>query len=201
MGLFLFMAITLQHIEAIIFSAETPLSINEISECLKLAFEQEVLPQSVEPFIEQLQAKYADDSFAFELIKSGGGYQFLTKKKYAPLIANYLSHKSKRKLSTAAMEVLSIIAYKQPVTKLEVEQIRGVNCDYTIHRLLEKDLIAVAGRADSIGRPLLYGTSATFMDYFGINSVNELPKLKEFTPDSASEIGETSDIEIENNEA
>jgi segregation and condensation protein B len=100
--------------------------------------------------------------------------------------------RSKKKLSQAALETLAIIAYKQPVTKLDVEQIRGVNCDYSIQKLLEKELIAITGKAESVGKPILYGTSSLFMDYFGINSITELPQLKDFT-ESTSTIGEPSE--------
>nr|HAD51544.1 SMC-Scp complex subunit ScpB [Algoriphagus sp.] len=93
------------------------------------------------------------------------------------------------RLSTAQMETLSIIAYKQPVTKGEIEQIRGVNCDYSVQKLLEKELVEIKGKSDQIGRPLIYGTSPKFMEYFGINSIQELPQPKDFSqPDN--QIGE-----------
>lgn len=89
------------------------------------------------------------------------------------------------------METLSIVAYKQPVTKSVIEQIRGVNCDYTIQKLLEKDLISIVGRAETIGKPLLYGTSEKFMDYFGLKSIKDLPALKDFE-DEKQVIGDNS---------
>jgi segregation and condensation protein B len=92
-------------------------------------------------------------------------------------------------LSQAALETLAIIAYKQPVTKTDVEQIRGVNCDYSIQKLLEKELIAINGKSEALGKPILYGTSLLFMDYFGINNIGELPHIKELT-DASSSIGE-----------
>jgi segregation and condensation protein B len=95
-------------------------------------------------------------------------------------------------LSQAALETLAIIAYKQPVTKPDIEQIRGVNCDYSIQKLLEKELISIIGKSEAIGKPILYGTSTVFMDYFGINSIDELPQIKEFTDDTAS-IGEQTE--------
>ena len=106
----------------------------------------------------------------------------------------HLKLKSKKSLSRAALETISIIAYKQPLSKLEIEQIRGVNSDYAVSKLLEKELIAITGRSDKPGRPLLYGTSAKFMDYFGINSINDLPKLADFKPEN-NEIGEPVSIE------
>ena len=112
----------------------------------------------------------------------------MTKPAYQASIGILLKQQSKKRLSTSALETLSIIAYKQPVTKSEIEQIRGVNCDYTVQKLLEKELVEIKGKAESIGRPLLYGTSTRFMDYFGINSIKDLPTPKDFSPPE-NEIG------------
>lgn len=117
----------------------------------------------------------------------------MSKPYYHKVITVLLQHRSKRKLSVAALECLSIIAYAQPVTKTDIEQIRGVNCDHTIQKLMERDLIRITGRAETAGRPLLYGTTQYFMDYFGINTLDELPKLKEFEQKDMS-IGSPSDI-------
>ena len=116
---------------------------------------------------------------AIELIYINSGYQFLTKKEYYPVINQLHLHRSKKRLSQAVLETLAIVAYKQPVTKLEIEQIRGVNCDYTIQKLLDKELITINGRSETLGRPVLYGMSSLFMDYFGINSASQLPLLKD----------------------
>ena len=124
-----------------------------------------------------------------ELVKSGGGYQFLTKPAYQASIGILLKQQSKKRLSNSALETLSIIAYKQPITKSEAEQIRGVNCDYAIQKLLEKELVEVKGKSDGVGRPLMYGTSPRFMDYFGINDLKELPTPKDFSTEENS-IGE-----------
>ena len=142
-------------------------------------FDSKLTKESIADGINRLLLKYEEESFSFHIVQSGGGYQFLTKPAYQQGISLLLKQKSKRKLSTSALETLSIIAYKQPTTKSYVEQIRGVNCDYSIHKLLEKKLIEIRGKSDSIGKPLLYGTSAKFMDYFGINSIAELPVLKD----------------------
>ena len=101
-----------------------------------------------------------------------------------------LEQKNKKRLSVASLETLAIIAYKQPVTKPEIESIRGVNCDYTVQKLLERELVEMAGRSEAVGKPLLYRTSTLFMDYFGINSVTDLPQLKELQPQTDNEIGE-----------
>lgn len=178
------------QIEAILFTAENPVSIVEIfntfaSEELEISEEEIVL------LLQNIKAKYKTDDFAFELVNSGGGYQFLTKADYHEWISKFLNQKANKKLSSAAMETLSIIAYKQPVTKSEIEQIRGVSADYTVHKLLEKELISVVGKADSPGKPVLYSVSPFFLDYFGINSTEELPQLKEIMPQEENSIGET----------
>jgi segregation and condensation protein B len=114
------------------------------------------------------------------LRESGGGLQFLTKKEYHQTIVQLNGDKFLKRLSTAALETLAIIAYKQPITKSEIEAIRGVNCDYSIQKLLEKELIVISGRNEQmVGKPLIYATSRHFMDYFGINSSDELPKISE----------------------
>lgn len=142
-------------------------------------FDTDVPLKDIEQAILNLQEKYKQDQFSFEVVKSGGGYQFLTKPAYQASISILLKQQSKRKLSNSAMETLSIIAYKQPISKTEMELIRGVNCDYSVQKLLEKELVEIKGKSDSPGRPLLYGTSDKFMDYFGINNLKDLPTLKD----------------------
>ena len=110
-----------------------------------------------------------------------------------PIINQLNIQKSKKKLSQKALETLSIVAYRQPIAKLEVEQIRGVNCDYTIQKLLDKDLISISGKADGPGRPILYILSNYFLDYFGINSIMDLPHLKDFEENNIAEVGEKLD--------
>ncbi len=157
-------------------------------------FAAEVPEKDIAQAIDELSEKYNDDQYAFQVVKSGGGYQFLTKPAYQSSISILLKQQSKRRLSTSALETLAIIAYKQPVTKGVVEQIRGVNCDYTINKLLEKGLIEIQGKAESIGRPIIYGTSQKFTDYFGINELNELPTPKDFAKEE-NQIGEEKDTE------
>lgn len=152
-------------------------------------FDTNIVRESLEKALTALQEKYRADEFSFSLEHLGAGYQFLTKPAYQASISILLKHQSQKRLSTAQMETLSIIAYKQPVTKTELEQIRGVNCDYSIQKLLEKGLIMIKGKADSLGRPLLYGTSEKFMNYFGINNLKDLPQPKDFLPDE-NQIGE-----------
>lgn len=168
------------HIEALVFCSPKPISEQDLQECLAEMFDAKVPEQDVTEGLSQIEAKFRDDTFSIELVKSGGGYQFLTKPAYQASIGILLKQQSKKRLSNSALETLSIIAYKQPVTKGETEQIRGVNCDYAIQKLLEKELVEIKGKSDGVGRPLLYGTSQKFMDYFGINSLNELPTPKDF---------------------
>lgn len=155
--------------------------------------EEDVLPEEeLQRIIEQIRVKYRSLDLAIELVHINGGYQFLTRKEYYPVINQLQVQRSKKKLSQAALETLSIIAYKQPITKHEIEQIRGVNCDYTVQKLLEKELISITGKADTVGKPILYGTSTVFMDYFGINSTSDLPRLSDLVPENNA-IGEQAE--------
>lgn len=142
--------------------------------------------------IEEINERLATAEFAFQIYAIGGGYQFLTKPDYQDAVGLFLKQKSKRRLSTSSLETLAIIAYKQPISKSGIEQIRGVSCDYAIHKLLEKELIQIKGKGDTIGRPIIYGTTQKFMDYFGINHLKDLPQLKDFVSEE-NVIGEISD--------
>jgi segregation and condensation protein B len=142
--------------------------------------EIEINADTIGNCLEALSEKYGTEFYSFGLVESGGGYQFLTKKQFHPTIAKLNGDKFLKRLSTAALETLSIISYKQPITKPDIEYIRGVNCDYSIQKLLEKELIIISGRnEDAVGKPLLYSTSKSFMDYLGINSMDDMPRLKE----------------------
>ena len=132
----------------------------------------------------------------FNYDQAAGGYQFLTKPAYQASISILLKQQSKKRLSTSAMETLSIIAYKQPISKTEIENIRGVNCDYAVQKLLDKGLIEITGKAETIGRPMLYGTTSKFMEYFGISDLVELPTPKDFTTE-VNTIGENSESHSE----
>lgn len=175
------------HVEALIFASDKPLSAADILELLNNALgfiEDRATPEQVESAIEGINEKYASEFYAFELKQSGGGWQFLTKPEYHKTVAQLNGEKYLKRLSTAALETLAIIAYKQPITKSEIESIRGVNCDYAVQKLLEKDLIVISGRnEDAVGKPLVYATSRSFMDYFGINSTEDLPKISEVLMD------------------
>jgi segregation and condensation protein B len=178
-----------KHIESLIFAAEHPIHRVEVKTCLETLFETMLSESDLEAAYAELTEKYRSDHYVFEIVEIAEGFRFLSKGAYHPTIGAYLKQNAKKKLSQSALETLAVIAYKQPITKSEVEQIRGVNCDYAVQKLLEKELLAIAGRSDAAGRPLLYNTSPKFMDYFGIKSLKDLPKPKEFSP-LENEIGE-----------
>jgi segregation and condensation protein B len=166
-----------------------------MKEALKTTFGWELNDAEFDNALEAVRQKYEAETFSFQVVQVGGGYEFATKKEHAPLINTFLNQKAKKRLTRAALETLSIIAYKQPITRVEIEQIRGVNCDYTIQKLLEKELIVISGRAEGPGHPLTYSTSEQFMEYFGINSPADLPKLREIETAHDNEIGEAPPIE------
>ncbi len=155
-------------------------------------FESEVPKDHIAEALVQLQEKYLHEDFSFALESVAGGFQFLTKPAYQSSISILLKQQSQKRLSTAQMETLAIVAYKQPITKSTLEQIRGVNCDYSIQKLLEKELIRITGKSEGVGRPLLYGTSERFMEYFGINELKDLPQPKDFASQE-NQIGEERD--------
>ena len=171
------------HIEALIFASDKPLTSMEITELINNAFgfmEEKLTLEQIQTSIDGIIEKYASEFYPFEVRESGGGWQFLTKKDFHKTVAQLNGEKFLKRLSSAALETLAIIAYKQPITKGEIEAIRGVSSDYSIQKLLEKELIIISGRNEEMpGKPLVYATSKTFMDYFGINSAADLPKLKE----------------------
>lgn len=152
----------------------------EIKYALEEVFEKAIDMDSVEKTVDALIQKYNNPVFGIELVYMNNGYQFLSKSRYHSTIASHLKHTTKKKLSKVTLETLAIIAYKQPVTKPALERIRGVNCDYAINKLLDKELINIIGRSDAPGRPLVYGTSEKFVNYFGLGSIEELPTLKDF---------------------
>lgn len=175
------------HIESLIFASDKPLTTLEITELANNALgfmDEKITLDQIESAIEGIVEKYNSEFYSFEVKMSGGGWQFLTKKEFHKTVAQLNGEKFLKKLSAAALETLAIIAYKQPVTKGEMEAIRGVNCDYTVQKLLEKELIIISGRNEKLpGHPLVYSTSKNFMDYFGINSSDDLPKIREVLTD------------------
>lgn len=168
------------YLESLVFAANQPVTRKEMRYTLENCFDTKIKPEDIDGALESLMAKYQDDQFAMEVIEIAGGFQFLTKPAYHHVIGSYLRQITRKRLSRVVLETLAIVAYKQPVAKSELEKIRGVNCDYAIQKLLDKELVEISGRGEGPGRPLLYVTSEKFMDYFGLRDIGDLPKLKEF---------------------
>jgi segregation and condensation protein B len=168
------------HIEALVFASERPITLLELVDLLGQTFDEPIEGERISACIEAIREKYDADYYPFGLRDIGGGYQFLTKKEFHKTVLQLNGDKHIKKLSVAAMETLAIIAYKQPIAKSEIEFIRGVSVDYSIQKLLEKELIVIAGRNENaVGKPLVYATSKNFMDYLGINTPADLPALKD----------------------
>lgn len=165
-------------VEALIFASDEEITIREIKDLLD-TFRINVSIKEIEVSIGELNEEYENNSNAFEIIKLAGGYIFATRKKYSHFLGKLTAETQKKKLSQSAIETLAIIAYKQPITRSEIEFVRGVNVDYIVNSLLERDLITIKGRADGPGRPILYGTTISFLKVLGLNALEDLPKLKE----------------------
>lgn len=167
-------------IEALIFASDEPISGDKICDIIIENEEQiEIDEQTVADFVDKLNQRYDENGMSFRIEKLAGGYTFVTQSKFHYWLSVFQHENAYRKLSQSATESLAIVAYRQPITKPEVDQIRGVDSGYIIRQLMEKALIEVAGRADSPGKPLLYRTTRHFLRHFGLNSVNDLPKPRE----------------------
>lgn len=182
------------HIESLIFIANPAIHFDDIKSAIEASVEITLEDDQLSMILRALMDKYAQDQFAIEIVEMAGGFRFMTKGAYHHTIGTYLKQNTNKKLSKSALETLSIVAYKQPVTKTEIEAIRGVNCDYTIQKLLEKELVEISGRSDGPGKPLLYITTPKFIDYFGLKSIQDLPKTKEIEP-IENQIGEQMTLE------
>lgn len=184
----------LPAIESLIFTAPQAIKMEEIKYCLENSYGLSLELQQVEEMVEQVKQRYLDEKYGIELRDIAGGLQFMSKPAQFNVVAEYIKLNNKKKLTKASMESLAIIAYKQPISKSEVEQIRGVNSDHSIQKLLEKELIEIKGRSEGPGRPILFGTSLRFMEYFGLISLSDLPKMKDFSlPENV--VGEPAPIE------
>lgn len=181
-----------KHIEALIFCSASPLKVVDIQQCIEELFDAKIPMEDIANAIAKIIARYQSEDFAMEIVKAADGYQFMTKPAFQETIGLMLKQTSKKRLSRSALETLSIIAYKQPVSRPELEQVRGVNCDYALKKLLEKELVEIRGKSDAVGRPLLYGTSEKFLEYFGIQDIKALPTLKDFASEE-NQIGENMD--------
>lgn len=165
-------------IESLIFASEEQISAKQIREILS-SFSIKTDVNKIDQSVDALNEEYNTSGNSFEIIKVAGGYQFATRKEYGVYVGKLFDEKQRKKLSQSSIETLAIIAYKQPITRSEIEFIRGVNVDYIVNSLLERDLICITGRAETPGRPILYGTTDTFLKILGLNSTGDLPKLKE----------------------
>jgi segregation and condensation protein B len=171
-------------VEALIFAAKEPLSINQVrsiyqGENIRDEISRHVEPDTVRQIIADLNKEYTRQDRPYRIVQIAGGYQFATLSDYSEWLGKLYREQGRRKLSQSGVETLAIIAYKQPVTKAEIEKIRGVNCDYVLKNLLEKELLTITGRAESVGRPLLYGTTREFLQHFGLNDITDLPRPRE----------------------
>ena len=168
-------------IEALIFASDDSLSSDEIIKVIKEidGDDVQITKEIIENTVDLLNNKYKENESSFRILRIANGYLYATSEEFAKFVGYLSSERAKRRLSQAALESLSIIAYKQPITKPALESIRGVNSDYILSTLLEKNLITIKGRADSVGRPLLYGTTDEFLKYFGLNDLSDLPKPRE----------------------
>ena len=159
-------------IESVLFVAGEPVLISD------LCFKFDVKPKQIEKAVEKLNQKY-DDKSGIKLLCFNNKLQFASNPKYVDYVSSVLNPIRQRNLTKATLETIAIIAYKQPVTRLEIEEIRGVNCDYAINILLEHKLIEIVGRKDAVGKPALFGTTDEFLKRFNISSVADLPDYNE----------------------
>jgi len=163
-------------IEALIFISQEPLTADKIKGVL-----EGVPAEEIDGAIAALTEEYASDARGIQLIQSGGGYVFSTKPEHDAFIRRHLQIERKTKLSSAALETLSTVAYHQPTTQAEISAVRGVDSTYTLKTLLQKKLIKIIGRKKAPGNPLVYRTSEKFLQYFGLNSLDELPSEEEIS--------------------
>jgi segregation and condensation protein B len=163
-----------RELEALLFATDQPLSIARLA-----SYFPGVERGALKNMIEELRAEYDRDEHAFTIVEFGGGYSIATRPEFAPVVKKLYKGRRKLRLSKAALEVLSIIAYKQPVTRLEIEEIRGIQASGVLGTLMERELVEIVGRAEGLGSPLLYGTTSTFLEYLGLRTLKELPRLSE----------------------
>ena len=171
----------LRILEALLFASPEPLNQSRINS----VFEDD--PPKLAELVKKLKEKYEKEKHGFEIRKVAGGYQFATCSEYSPWVRRLIQNQSKLKLSAAALESLAIVAYKQPLSRFEIESIRGVDCSGVLKTLLSRQLLKIAGRAEGPGRPLLYGTTREFLKHFGLDRISDLPRLREITELTAAD--------------
>ncbi len=163
-------------VEALLFISEKPVTLEQIREVLET-----VNGAEIKDVIKNLQDEYQQRDSGMVIVEIAGGYQMLSSPNHAMAIRSFLKTRHKEKLSKPALETLAIVAYKQPISRIDIELIRGVNCDGVVAHLLAKSLIKIVGRKEVPGRPFIYGTTKEFLEYFGLRSLNDLPKLEDIT--------------------
>ncbi len=163
-------------IEALLFTSEKPIAVDQIKEVL-----DEIDSKDIRAIILELKSEYETLGRSFKIYEVAGGFQMVTEPAFAGYLKRFYKAKSKDKLTKPALETLAIIAYRQPITRADIEDIRGVNVDGVVKTLADRLLIKITGRKDAPGRPILYGTTKEFLERFGLSSLSELPKLSEFT--------------------
>jgi segregation and condensation protein B len=173
-----------QIIQAILFASPYALPEDEILKVIAKELPEITLPE-IEESLQSLVEKFSGEGFGMEIQKSGMGYSFVSKSKYHPYVLNYIESIQRKRLSKSALETLSIIAFQPDCTKVDIEQIRGVSADYAIEKLIE-----ISGRKALPGNPSTYRITSKFMDYFGIDSMEDLPKLEVLAQANESAIGE-----------
>lgn len=161
-------------IEALLFASEAPLTPADLAR-----LDETLDEEQVELLIGELKAEYEAEDRAFGIFEIAGGYQILTRPEYAPVLERYETVPLSNRLSPAALETLAIVAYRQPVGRAEIEEIRGVGAGGVLKTLLERNLVEVVGRGEGLGRPLLYGTTRFFLEHFGFRSIEDLPRSEE----------------------
>jgi segregation and condensation protein B len=165
-----------QRVEALIFSSERPISESRMKTVLGI--EDDDATKKIKAAIETVNATYDKNARAFRIERVAGGYRPLTREEFAPLVSNLYADRQQQKLSQAALETLSIIAYRQPVMRAEIEVIRGVACGEVLRSIMEKRLVKIVGRAEELGRPMLYGTTREFLNIFGLATLDDLPDVQ-----------------------
>ncbi len=161
-------------IESLLFVNEKPIQLLEIAKLL------EMKNRSIKDAVEELKDDYQKKNSGITIVSIAGGYQMCSSAFNEPWVKKMYSQQNKQKLSTASLETLAIVAYKQPITRIEIEQIRGVNVDGVVRKLTELGLVKTAGKKEVVGKPFLYVTTRKFLEYFGINSLKDLPSLEDF---------------------
>ena len=161
-------------IEALVLASPEPLPARKITQVVN-----DITAAQVTQIIADLNALYADNGVSFRIRELAGGFQFYILPEYVGFVEELFARRRKMRLTRASLETLAIVAYRQPVTKTDIEHIRGVASDGVLHNLLEKKLVAITGRAETVGKPLQYGTTSEFLKFFGLNSLRDLPKMSE----------------------